>query len=73
METLVTLLATTLVGTAFLLWKLPVGECPQCVHCLSEKAAKEREEEQRASRFYGIPYCPLCEKNHYREEPHRRA
>ena len=73
MEPLVTLLATTLVGTAVLLWRIPVGECPQCIHCQSEKAARAREEEQRASRFYGIPFCPLCERNHYREEPHRRT
>lgn len=73
MEPLVALLATTLVGTAVLLWRLPVGECAQCVHCQSERVARAREEEQRASRFYGIPFCSLCERNHYREEPHRRT
>ena len=73
METLVTLLATTLIGTGMFLWKMPVGECAQCVHCQSEKAAKVRDEELRASRFYGIPYCPTCERNHPREEPHQRT
>ena len=73
METVVTLLATTLIGAGLFLWKLPVGECPQCVHCQSEKAAKARDDELRASRFYGIPYCPTCERNHYTEEPHRRT
>ena len=73
METLVTLLAATLVGTSFFLWKLPVGECAQCVHCQSEKAAKVRDEELRASRVYGIPYCQSCERNHSREEPHQRT
>jgi hypothetical protein len=72
-ETLVTLLASTLVGTGFFLWRLPVGECSQCAHCQSEKAARARDEELRASRFYGIPFCPTCERNHYREEPHRRT
>lgn len=73
METLVTLLATTLIGTAAFMWRLPVGECRQCAHCASEKAEKARDEALRAARFYGIPYCPTCERNHYTEEPHRRA
>lgn len=73
METLVTLLATTLIGTAAFMWRLPVGECKQCVHCQSEKAEKARDEAIRASRFYGIPFCPICERNHHREEPHRRT
>lgn len=73
MEPLVTLLSTTLIGTAVLLWKLPVGECASCVHCQSEKAARARDEELRASQFYGVPFCPTCERNHPREEPHRRA
>ena len=73
METLVTLLATTLIGTSLFLWKLPVGECTQCAHCQSEKAARARDEELRASRFYGIPYCAVCQRNHTSEEPHRRA
>ena len=73
METVVTLLATTLIGAGLFLWKLPVGECPQCVHCQTEKAARARDDELRASRFYGIPYCPICERNHYTEEPHRRT
>jgi len=72
-EPLVTLLATTLIGAGVLLWRLPVGECPQCMHCQREKAAKARDEELSASRMYGIPYCPICERNHFREEPHRRA
>ena len=73
METLVTLLATTLIGTAAFLWRLPIGECPECVHCRSEKAARARDEELKQSRFSGIPFCPTCERNHPREEPHRRT
>ena len=73
METLVTLLATTLIGTAAFLWRLPVGECPQCAHCQSEKAARARDEELRATRVYGIPFCTTCERKHDREEPHRRT
>ena len=73
MEALVTLLATTLIGTGVFLWKLPVSECPRCAHCLGERAAKERDEALRANRFYGVPFCATCERNHYIEEPHRRT
>ena len=73
MEPIVALLATTLIGTGLLIWRLPVAECAHCVHCQRERAAKERDEELRASRFYGIPFRPICERNHHREEPHRRT
>jgi len=72
-ETLVTLLASTLIGTAFFLARLPVSECPECTHCRAEKLVQQREAEQQASRMYGIPYCPTCERNHAADEPHRRA
>lgn len=71
-ETLVPLLATTLLATGVILARLPVGQCAHCPHCAAEQLAKEREIETRASRFYGIPMCPACGGHHTREEPHRR-
>ncbi len=72
METMVTLLATTLIATAVALWRLPVGECEQCSHCAARKLASAREAEAETGRVYGIPLCPACGRHHGREEPHRR-
>lgn len=72
METLVTLLATTLLLTGVALWRLPVGECAQCSHCAALKLASARETEAETGRVYGIPLCPACGRHHNREEPHRR-
>lgn len=72
METLVTLLATTLLATGIALWRLPIGECAQCTHCAARKLASERQAEVEASRVFRIPLCPACGRHHSREEPHRR-
>jgi hypothetical protein len=71
-DTVILLLAFTLLLAGLVVWQLPVATCPQCVHCQSEKLAQEREEEAVAGRFYGIPLCPACGRHHTREEPHRR-
>lgn len=71
-ETVVLLLALTLLMAGFVLWRLPVATCPQCSHCASERLARERQEEAMAGRFYGIPLCQACGRHHTREEPHRR-
>lgn len=71
-ETMVSLLAATLIGTGWMLWLLPVGRCSQCAHCQAEKVATEREKEAQVSRLYGIPLCPACGRHHGREEGHRR-
>jgi hypothetical protein len=70
-EPLVTLLATTLIGTGIALWRMPVGECAQCVHCAARKLAHQRETEAQTSRAYGIPFCPSCGRHHSPEEQHR--
>lgn len=72
METLVTLLATTLIATGVALWRLQVEECAQCAHCTARKLASERETEAETSRVYGIPLCPACGSHHGQEQPHRR-
>lgn len=70
-ETVISLLATTLLLTGWALWVLPVGTCSQCAHCRAEKLAKERDSEAQVSRVYGIPMCPACGRHHQRGEDHQ--
>jgi hypothetical protein len=69
---LITILALTLLVTAFVLWRLPVGTCSECLHCRMAQLAREREAEERAATFYGIPRCGACGRYHAPEEAHRR-
>ena len=71
-DALVAVLGTTLLVTGAILARLPVGRCPECPHCAAAQLAKDREVEDSASRFYGVPRCPACDRYHAREEPHRR-
>lgn len=70
--TLITILAFTLLITGLLLWRLPVATCPECAHCKVRQQVEERENEELAGRYYGIPRCGVCGRYHGREEPHRR-
>jgi len=70
-ETMISVLAVTLLGTGWALWMLPVGTCRECPHCRVEKLAKERETEAQVSRIYGVPMCSGCGRHHRPEEPHR--
>jgi hypothetical protein len=70
-ETMVAILAATLLATGWALWMLPIGTCAECSHCRVEKLAKERETEAQVSRVYGIPLCTACGRHHRREEDHR--
>jgi hypothetical protein len=70
--TVITILAFTLLVTALLLARLPVATCAQCTHCQLEALARERENEDRVGRYYGMPRCAACGGYHAREEPHRR-
>jgi hypothetical protein len=69
-ETVITVLAATLLATGWALWVLPVGTCAQCPHCRIEKLARERENEAQVSRIYGVPFCAVCGRHHRREEDH---
>lgn len=71
-ETLISLLAATLLATGWALWLLPVGTCKECTHCRVEKLARERAMEAQASRIYGIPLCQACGRHHQRGEDHPR-
>jgi hypothetical protein len=70
-ETIIAMLSATLLATGWALWMLPVGTCAECPHCRAEKLARERADEARAGRFYGIPLCPACGRHHATGEKHR--
>ncbi len=70
-ETMISVLAATLLATGWALWLLPVGTCAQCAHCRAEKLASDREADVRVSRVYGIPLCQACGRHHQRGEDHR--
>ena len=70
-ETMVSILAATLLATSWVLWILPVGTCSECAHCRVRKLARERNGEAQASRVYGIPPCTACGRHHPRGEDHR--
>jgi hypothetical protein len=71
-ETMISILAATLLATGWALWFLPVGTCAQCAHCRAEHVARARESEAQLGRIYGIPLCPSCGRHHQRGEAHRR-
>ena len=62
-ETIISVLAATLLATGWALWLLPVGTCAEC--------PRERADEAVAGRIYGIPLCPACGRHHARGENHR--
>jgi hypothetical protein len=68
-ESMISILAVTLLGIAGLLARLPVGTCDQCTHCRLEKLAKEREQRLLAERL-GDPLCPGCGRHHQPDEEH---
>jgi len=70
-ETLISILAATLLATGAALWLLPVGTCAQCAHCRAERVAKARESEAQLTRVYGVPLCQACGRHHQRGEDHR--
>ena len=71
-ETMISMLAVTLLGTGWALFMLPIGQCSQCMHCRLERVARDQETEAQASRIYGIPRCQACGRHHQRGEDHLR-
>ncbi|MBI3748557.1 MAG: hypothetical protein HY262_06905 [Chloroflexi bacterium] len=63
MELLSVSLIGAMVGAVFLL-RLPVGECDQCVHCLTERSEAERKRQDEHHRqvhgLYAEGHCPIC-------------
>jgi hypothetical protein len=70
-ETMITILAVTLMATAWALWLLPVGTCSECPHCRISRLAQEREADDAVGRLYGIPLCQSCGRHHPKGDPHR--
>ena len=70
-ETIISILAATLLAAGWALWLLPVGTCAQCPHCRAERVAKARESEAQLSRVYGIQLCQACGRHHPRGDEHR--
>ena len=70
-ETMISMLAATLLATGWALWLLPIGRCAECAHCRAEKVARQRADEVRTGRYYGIPLCPACGRHHQPEDGHR--
>jgi hypothetical protein len=69
-ESVISILAVTLLGTGALLSRLPIGTCRECPHCRLEKVARERERTPDVSPAYSAPYCALCGRRHRVDEDH---
>lgn len=69
-ESMISILAVTLIGAAGLLARLPVGTCSECAHCRLEKLAKEREQRLLGERL-GDPLCQGCGRHHRPDEDHQ--
>jgi hypothetical protein len=71
-ESVISVLAVTLIGTAGLLWTLPVGTCSQCSHCRLEKLERERAQALEREPAGGPPACPICGGRHRPDQHHER-
>jgi hypothetical protein len=73
-ESMISVLAITLLGTGALLARLPVGTCRECTHCRLEKLAREREQAaqqgQPLGRALSAPFCAVCGRHHRPDEDH---
>jgi hypothetical protein len=67
-ESMISILAITLLGTAALLSRLPVGTCRECPHCRLAKLTAEREHASQA--FGSAPFCAVCGRHHRSDEDH---
>jgi hypothetical protein len=69
-STLNVVLGVALLAMGGILYLLPVGTCSECAHCRLVRLQRERDLEERAARFYGIPQCPACGRHHDPREDH---
>jgi hypothetical protein len=69
-ESVISILAMTLLGTGALLSRLPIGTCRECPHCRLEKLARERARLPEISQAYSAPFCAVCRRHHRVDEDH---
>lgn len=73
-DSMISILAITLLGVGALLARLPIGTCEECTHCRLEKLAREREratqEGQPVGRAISAPFCAVCGRHHRADEDH---
>jgi hypothetical protein len=69
-ESVISILALTMIGTGGLLALLPVGTCRECSHCRLEKLARERDRRAHAGVAYGVSFCTVCGRHHRPDEDH---
>lgn len=69
-DAVISILGTSLVAIAGLLYVLPVGTCSECGHCKLAKLTRQHERELQASRSAAGPMCPICGRNHRSDEDH---
>ena len=71
-ESVISVLAVTLIGAAGLLSMLPVGTCVQCNHCRLEQLERERKHELQRQAAGEYPFCPVCGNRHRPDESHQQ-
>jgi hypothetical protein len=69
-ESVISILAMTLLGAGALLSRLPIGTCRECQHCQLEKLARERRHATETAQAYGAPFCAVCGRHHRADEDH---
>jgi hypothetical protein len=70
-ESMISILAITLLGTGALLSRLPVGTCRECPHCRLAKLSEERQHASQVGQPYGTPpFCAVCGRHHRADEDH---
>lgn len=69
-ESVISILAMTLLGAGVLIARLPIGTCGECPHCRLEKLARERARAPDVSQAYSAPFCAVCGRRHGVDEDH---
>lgn len=69
-ESMISILAVTLLGTAGLLSMLPVGTCAECSHCRLQRLERERQHQLQIDGAGGVPFCPTCGRHHRPDQDH---
>lgn len=69
-ESMISILAVTLLGVGGLLSMLPVGTCSQCNHCRAERLERERQHQLQVDGAVGVPFCAVCGRHHRPDQDH---